>query len=341
MGTWVSFEELRKKLDFETVLRHYAVEIKRKGKQHIGFCPLPGHSGKRRSPSFSANLDRGIFQCFGCGAKGNILEFAALMEQVDPADGKAFREVAMKLQERFCPMLPTRPTAKAESPLRTETISSPESELPVVVNEPLDFELKGLDPSHPYLEARLLTPETIKHFGLGFTSRGFLKRRIAIPLHDHLGNLIGYAGRLVDDRLINEDNPKYLLPTKRERNGTIHEFRKTMFLYNGFRIAGLVDELIVVEGFPSVWWLTQCGFPHVVATMGADCSDRHAELIVSLVKSSGRVWIMPDGDEAGSRFASALLLKVAPYRLVRWAKIQTGCQPTDLVTELLKKSFTL
>ena len=32
---------------------------------------------------------------------------------------------------------------------------------------------------------------------------------------------------------------------------------------------------------------------HVVGTMGADCSERQAELIVSLVKSSGRVWIVP------------------------------------------------
>ena len=64
MNTWIDFKTLRSKLDFEQVLRHYGVEVKRKGEQHHGFCPLPNHQGKKNSPSFSANLERGIFQCF-------------------------------------------------------------------------------------------------------------------------------------------------------------------------------------------------------------------------------------------------------------------------------------
>ena len=103
MSTWIDFKELRSKLDFEQVLRHYKVEVKRKGNQHHGFCPLPNHNGKKNSPSFSAQLEKGIFQCFGCGAKGNVLEFAALMEKADPKDGTALHKVAMELQKRFCP----------------------------------------------------------------------------------------------------------------------------------------------------------------------------------------------------------------------------------------------
>src|SRR5437016_12159567 len=103
MATWIDFKKLRQSLSFEAVLRHYGVELKIKDKQHHGFCPLPNHKGKRNSPSFSANLERGIFQCFGCGAKGNVLEFAAMMENVDPANGAALRNVAVKLQVRFCP----------------------------------------------------------------------------------------------------------------------------------------------------------------------------------------------------------------------------------------------
>jgi DNA primase len=109
MNTWINFKELRAKLDFEQVLRHYKVEVKSKGTQHHGYCPLPNHNGKRNSPSFSANLQRGIFQCFGCGAKGNTIEFAALMENVSLTDGTAFRELAIRLQERFCPTLGSAP----------------------------------------------------------------------------------------------------------------------------------------------------------------------------------------------------------------------------------------
>src|SRR5258706_2300576 len=77
---WVDFRELRAKLRFSEVLKHYHVELKVKGDQAMGFCPLPGHpphEGKRRPPSFSVNLDRGIFQCFsgGCARTGGILGF--------------------------------------------------------------------------------------------------------------------------------------------------------------------------------------------------------------------------------------------------------------------------
>src|SRR5580658_5057218 len=109
MNDWIDFKALRSKLDFEQVLRHYGVEVKRKGNQHHGFCPLPNHNGKKNSASFSANLERGIFQCFGCGAKGNLLDFAALMENVDPKAGSSLREVALELQQRFCPDIAESP----------------------------------------------------------------------------------------------------------------------------------------------------------------------------------------------------------------------------------------
>lgn len=340
---WIDFKALRASLDFAKVLELFGVEVKRKGAQHLGFCPLPGHNGKRHSPSFSANLDKGIFQCFGCGAKGNVLDFAALMENSNPEDGAALRQVAQKLQRQFN-LTPETPQEKpAKPPVQIAAPASkpePSADLPVVINQPLDFELKGLDAEHPYLLSRGFTLETIRHFGLGFCQRGLFKNRVAIPLHDADGKLIGYAGRVVDDSTITDENPRYRLPGKREKDGTVFEFRKTQFLYNGFRVKAPVDDLIVVEGFTSVWWLTQNGFPSVVATMGADCSARQAELIVSLVKPTGRVWIMPDGDKAGERHAQTLLTLIAPHRLVRWVAMEDGKQPTHLAKEQLTTHFT-
>src|ERR1019366_4394940 len=110
---WIDFKALRAGLDFAAVLEHYGVEVKSKGTQHHGFCPLPHHAGKRNSPSFSANLEKGIFQCFGCGAKGNVLDFAAFMEKADPKDGSTLLDVAVKLQQRFCPELGSDDEPKA------------------------------------------------------------------------------------------------------------------------------------------------------------------------------------------------------------------------------------
>jgi len=340
MIAWVNFKELRARLDFEQVLRHYKVEVKRKGSQHHGFCPLPNHNGKRNSPSFSANLDRGIFQCFGCGAKGNVIEFAAHMEGVPLGDGTQFRELAIRLQERFCPEAGNAPQVQGKPETKLVKKES-KDELPRVINNPLNFDLKGLDSKHPYLLNRGFTQETIDHFGLGFCSRGYHKDRIAIPLHDHQAKLVGYAGRVVDDSKITEDNPRYLLPGERERDGKMYEFRKTLFLYNGYRIKAPLDRLIVVESFTAVWWLVQNDLPNVVGTMGADCSDKQAELIVSLVKPDGQVWALTDGDPAGERCASNILTRVAPHRLVRWVKLDEGKQPTDLSEQELKLRLLL
>jgi DNA primase len=340
---WIDFKALRAKLDFEQVLQHYGVQVKRKGDQHMGFCPLPNHDGKGNSPSFSANLEKRIFQCFGCGAKGNILEFAAFMEKINPQDGAALREVALKLQQRFCKELGENPgkpeTPNAEKP-NPKIKAEAKKEMPVVVNQPLDFELKGLNAEHPYLIGRGFMLDTIKHFGLGFCGRGLLKSRVAIPLHNANGKLVGYAGRAIDDTAIDDENPRYRFPGKREKDGMVFEFRETQFLYNGFRIKAPVDDLIVVEGFTSVWWLSQNGIPSAVATMGADCSETQVELILALVKPSGRIWIAPDGDKAGERHAQTLLTLLSPHRFLRWVKMTTDKQPTDLLREQLKTSFT-
>jgi len=120
-----------------------------------------------------------------------------------------------------------------------------------------------------------------------------------------------------------------------------HQFHKSEFLYAGYRITSPVDDLVVVEGFPSVWWLTQHSFANVVGLMGWCCSEKQAKLIVALVKPSGRVWVMPDGDESGERCAETSLLQVAPHRLVRWLKLEAGKQPTDLPADQLKTCFIL
>ncbi len=341
-STWIDFRELRSRLRLADLLKSYKVELRVKGQRATGFCPLPGHprhDGKRHSPSFSANLDRGLFQCFGCGAKGNVLDFAAYMEGVDPADTRALRDVAIKLQDRFGlvpqdrkstpPESAAKSASKANATLVKGTFAAPAAQKQRVVNVPIDFELKHLDSNHPYLSERGLSNETIAHFGLGYCSRGLMAERIAIPLHDGEGKLVGYAGRLIDDERIDDEHPKYRFPGEREKNGVIHEFKKSLFLFNGHQIVGPVHDLVVVEGFASTWWLWQNGFRNTVALMGSSCSNEQANLILNLVAADGRVWILPDGDEAGDRLAGDLFSQLAPHRFVRWVQLKDGLQPTD------------
>jgi DNA primase len=90
-----------------------------------------------------------------------------------------------------------------------------------------------------------------------------------------------------------------------------------------------VDELTIVEGFASVWWLWQCGISNVVALMGASCSKEQAGLIIDLVNPEGKTWLMPDGDEAAIRCAHDVFEKLSPYRFIRWIPLAQGRQPTD------------
>ncbi|MCI0558054.1 MAG: CHC2 zinc finger domain-containing protein [Nitrososphaera sp.] len=350
MSAWINFKELRAKLDFEQVLRHCGVEIIRKGDQHHGFCPLPMHGGERKkSESFSANLKKGIFRCFSCGAQGNVLDFAVLKAGLDPDSGEDLRRVALELQAKFCPELTSeKPVRKrlAErdeqpelKPVKVEQPISKPAEKQVRINEPLDFELKRLEPNHPYLLDRGFSRETIVRFGLGYCEKGYHAGRIAIPLHDHGDKLIGYAGRIVDDRKIDNDHPRYLFPGTRERSGVSHEFRKTEFLYNGSSHTAPLSELVVVESFTGVWWLTQMGFPNVVALMGSSCSERQSQLVAKTVTEDGRVWIIPDGDAAGEQCASSLLSLVSPLRFVRWLKLEGSKQPTDYPGAFFRDEF--
>ncbi len=353
MVTWINFKELRERLDFRAVLRHYNVQLKEKGRQAHGYCPLPTHptrDGKRRSPSFSVNLDRNIWQCFGCGASGNVIDFACRMEGLNPDSGQDIRKTAIRLQELF-QMDASEPSPNdrqiASRPAHHDSIEIPHRQVtahenagqvapcPAIVNAPLDFELKGLDPSHPYLKERGFTAETIAHFGLGYCGKGLMQGRIAIPLHDQHGKLIGYAGRLVDDSAIDEFHPKYKFPGDRDRGGEKYAFKKSLFLYNGFAVGAPVSDLIVVEGFPGVWWLWQCGFPDVVALMGSSCSPEQVELIINMVRPEGCIWVFTDSDEAGELCGRELILAVSPHRWSKWAKLRKG-QPTDYDAHELK-----
>jgi DNA primase len=328
---WIDYRQLREALRFTDVLALYNVQLKVKGDRASGFCPLPGHNGKRRSPSFSVHLRRGIFQCFGCQAKGNLLDFAALMERVDPRDAGAFRQVMLKLQDRLGGPASPPPAGEAwKPPPQTKPALPPDDTRERIINAPIGFELKHLDPTHPYLASRGFTPDAIAHFGLGYCVRGLMAGRIAIPIHDATGTLVGYAGRVVDDSRISDECPKYLFPGEREHDGKIYAFRKSLLLYNAHRVGKGLEQIVVVEGFASVWWLTQLGVPHVVALMGASCSTEQATLITKLVSPAGNVVIVSDGDDGGERCAQSALFEIARHRLCRWARLESGVQPTDL-----------
>jgi DNA primase len=106
-------------------------------------------------------------------------------------------------------------------------------------------------------------------------------------------------------------------------------FHKLLMLYNSHRLTSPVEHLAIVEGFASVWWLTQMGLPNVGALMGWTMSPEQAGIVTQLVPPSGRITVITDGDESGLRCAHSVFEQIAPLRFLNWLKLDEGKQPTD------------
>jgi DNA primase len=354
---WIDFKKLREELSFEKVFEHYSVKLHKKGEQATGPCPLPNHTGERKTDSFSANVPKRIFQCFSCHATGNILDFAVLMEKRNPENGNDLRQTAIELAKRYGlqnvgseqKSRTTGPngvsyarqserqqqpgTGKASEPAKASE-QAPRGA--TYINTTLPFTLRDLDPKHPYLRDRGLTPETIGKFGLGFCRNGRLTGRIAIPIHNLEGNLIAYAGRFVDESAITAQNPKYLFPGTRVYRGDNYEFRKSWVLYNAHRLNHSVTNLIIVEGFASVWWLTQNGFPNCVALMGSSLSVEQVGQIGSFVGQAGHVTAFTDADVPGMRCCDEIRAKLGEGITIVRPNMPVGSQPTDFTKAQLE-----
>jgi hypothetical protein len=168
----------------EMVMDCYGVALRCvNGTSLRGKCPLPTHGSDDTKASFGANTDKNAWACQsrscvsarGGRRGGNVLDFVAVMESC------SIRDAALKLREWYLgdgakPALPV-PAKRPEDEAQLDD-----------VNQPLAFALKGVDSSHPWLEARGITKETAQSFGVGFfPGKGLMTGRIVIPIHNAAG----------------------------------------------------------------------------------------------------------------------------------------------------------
>jgi CHC2 zinc finger len=66
------------------------IELRRGSKEYVGRCPF--HADK--TPSFSVSEEKGLFYCFGCGAKGDVIDFTMQLEGIGFREAKARLGVA-------------------------------------------------------------------------------------------------------------------------------------------------------------------------------------------------------------------------------------------------------
>lgn len=350
-AAWADYKAVKAKVGIRDVLSRYGLldKLRPQGKRLVGRCPIHHGTNDRQ---FSVTPEKHAFKCFSgeCEAAGNQVDLVAYLEGFYTG-GKSeagFRKAALKLQEWFG-IVPDRPAhgndakmaaaAKAEAPAaparndhhgvdadpRASAVEKKEEEAPPTENKPLTFHL-NLDATHPYLTERGISPATIATFGLGLCGRGSMKGRVCAPIHNERGELVAYAGRWVGK---DEDLPpgegKWKLPAG---------FHKSLVVFNLHRVPAGAKRVIVVEGFWSVFWLSQCGLPNVVALMGSTLSERQRELLIARFKG---VELFLDGDDAGRTATAKIAGDLVRCMWVKVVACPDGLQPDRLPAHDLKR----
>lgn len=94
-------QDLLSKADIISIIDSQ-VKLKRQGKNYSACCPF--HDEK--TPSFTANHDKQMFYCFGCGAGGDAIKFVMDYQRLDfpSAVGWIANRIGMPLNDAELPV---------------------------------------------------------------------------------------------------------------------------------------------------------------------------------------------------------------------------------------------
>ena len=306
-------EEVRGRSDIVDVISGY-VRLTRKGSSYFGLCPF--HNEK--SPSFSVSGSKRMFYCFGCGEGGNVFSFIMKYENY------TFPEAVKMLADRAGVQLPEVSMSPEER--KQQDIKS---QLYDINKEAAMFYYRMLKSpggkrAYEYFkDKRMLTDETIVHFGLGASgtykdelyrymkSRGYSDEllretglfiynekevrdrffnRAMFPIMNQANKVIGFGGRVMGD-----GEPKYLNSPETK----IFDKSRNLFGLNLAR-SSRKKNMIICEGYMDVIAMHQAGFDQAVASLGTALTTGHASL---MKRYTNDVLVCYDSDGAGTKAA--------------------------------------
>ena len=304
-------EQIKNRLPITDVLSSYITLIPA-GSQFKAKCPFHNE----RTASFSLSPERGLYYCFGCGAKGDMFTF------VEQFEGTDFKGALKILADR------------AGVPLTAYNDKREDTDPVYEILEKAAIRYEGELKKHPevlaYLKGRGVTDETIASFRIGYvpdewrylssslnesdiksaeraglvkkTEKGYYDRfrsRIMFPLADSSGRIVGFSGRLFPDK---EGEPKYLNSPETE------VFQKSRILFGFDKAKYAIKKhnfAILVEGQFDVIMSHQAGFKNTVATSGTAVSDQSAQdssaQLSVLSRLTPNIFLAFDGDSAGEK----------------------------------------
>lgn len=307
-------QELLSRIDIVNVI-DACVPLKKSGANYVACCPF--HNEK--TPSFTVSPSKQFYHCFGCGAHGSAIGF--LMEY----HGMGFVEAVHELAKRAGLSVPQDSHPGEHAAQKTALT------LHHVLQQASHYyraQLKQSERAIAYLKGRGLSGEIAARFQLGYAPPGWqhlksvfsnyqsdmlsaaglvidseqgrrydrFRDRVMFPIHDRLGQVIGFGGRLLGNE--GEDSgPKYL------NSPETPLFQKGRELYGLFLARRTIREakrVVVVEGYMDVVALAQYGIGYAVATLGTATTPSH---IAQLMRQTDDIVFCFDGDAAGRQAA--------------------------------------
>jgi DNA primase len=305
---------VRAETDVVAVISEH-VALKKSGHRWSGLCPF--HAEK--TASFSVNAEEGLWYCFGCQAKGDIITFVREIEHLD------FVEAVERLASRAGIQLRYDQAAAGKDRKRRDQLLATMTTAVEWYHERL---LSGPDGNEArgYLRSRGYDGDMVRRFQLGWapdewdalarhlkvsddilqdTGLGFVNRRgrqqdsfrarVMFPIFDTSNHPVAFGGRILPGGAA--DQPKY----KNSPETPIYSKRRTLYGLNWAK-TDVVDagEVIVCEGYTDVIAFFGAGLPRAVATCGTAVGDEHFRMLKNFAR---RVVLAYDADAAGQAAA--------------------------------------
>jgi hypothetical protein len=180
--TYIKFSALKDAVKMEDVVNWLGLKLKlEKGTTLRGACPAcTGDRTLAVTPSHvRADGSIGSYFCHAEKKGGDMIALVAHVHGIARQD-----EAAQMIAEHFGYQASPKPAVKpAKPPEKHENGFDPEAYA------------ARLDPANEALQALGVSPETYKTFKAGFASTGVHRGKLALPLHDRTGKLIGHFGR--------------------------------------------------------------------------------------------------------------------------------------------------
>ena len=303
-------DELTARNPIEDVVGQY-VSLKRSGSNLFGLCPFHGE----KTASFSVAPDKGIYYCFGCHKGGSVINFQMEIEGLSYPD--AVRALAKRVgmevpedeqyqsryrqQERLWALHKEAARffhSQLYAPVGAAALQyaygrgMPKS---VLTRFGIGYAPDSWTALVDTLRRKGYTDQELRDSGLVTVSRknGNLfdrfRDRLMFPIIDVRGNVIGFGGRIMNDK--DKSAAKYL----NSPETLIFNKRKNLFALNLAKKSKL-GYLILVEGYMDAIALHQYGFDCAVASLGTALTEDGATL---LSKYTDQVVLIYDGDTAG------------------------------------------